>query len=92
MVIQTESFQESNCKRCKTPMLVEKNVAAVLACHFGDLWGQFYDLTCYKKFEPFCVKFVDKSMLLNSIFCFISTFSQHLAFGKFKCLTTSINA
>ena len=31
---QTERFQESSCKHCKTAVLVEKNVAAFLAWEF----------------------------------------------------------
>ena len=39
MIIQTERFRESSyIKYCKTAMLVEKNVATLLACHFG-VWG-----------------------------------------------------
>ena len=34
MITQTERFQASSCKHCKTAMLVEKNLASFLAWEF----------------------------------------------------------
>ena len=36
-IIQTERFRESSCKHCKTALLIEKNLADFMACHFRSL-------------------------------------------------------
>ena len=42
IIIQTERFRESSCKHCKIAVLVEKNLAAFLACSLGSLGGKYY--------------------------------------------------
>ena len=44
MIIQSERFRESSCKYCTTAVVVEKNLAAFLACHRGSLRGKYYYL------------------------------------------------
>ena len=58
LIIQTEHFRESSRKHYKTAVVVEKNLAAFLACHRGSLRGKYYYLTCQKKFEHFMIDFV----------------------------------
>ena len=48
---KTESFRESSCKHCKTAMLVEKILAAFLACQFGGLWAKYFTIGCTLKEE-----------------------------------------
>ena len=55
-------------------MLVEKSLAALLACHFGVV-GQILLFNLLQK-SLTSVRFLDKSMFLNSTHCFISTLSQ----------------
>ena len=76
MIIQTERLRESSCKHCKTAVLVEKNLAAFLACHGGCLRGKYYYWPTRKKIEHFNGRFCEKSMFLNLTHCFILIFSQ----------------
>ena len=45
-MIQTKRFRESSWKHCKAVVLVEKNLAAFLACHLGTFKGNYYYLAC----------------------------------------------
>ena len=59
--VQTECFQESSCKHCKTAALVEKNVGTFLAWEFEGKVLPFSLLG--KKFEISMVDFVKNQCL-----------------------------
>ena len=42
-------LKNQECKHYKTAVLVEKNLAAFLACHRGSLRGNYYCSACQKK-------------------------------------------
>ena len=53
--MQTE---DDNTDFGESAMYVERNLAAVLACHFGGLWAKYYYLACYNKnFKKFPLDF-----------------------------------
>ena len=64
------------CKHCKTVVLVEKNLAAFLACHLGCLRGSITLFSVLEKNLTFYSRFHEKSMFLHLTDQFILTFSK----------------
>ena len=73
--MQTERFRESSCQHRKTALHVEKNLAAFLACHFGDLWAKNYCLAYTKNPEKFPLDFVKIHAFKFNILFYVDIFS-----------------